>query len=147
MLSLSRQTFVVSSFRRIAHSVRFDASVQVYREGVGSELPAQRSHRFSRLDVIACPSATKVLIGDNFAIAVPAAAVLTHASLAALVVDPLADHLEQLITRALDNDTAALAELELLLPIAHARVQARLLASPDAAGAPALRTVVITYAE
>lgn len=35
-----------------------------------------------------------------------AGAVLTHASLAALVVDPLADHLEQLITRALDNDAA-----------------------------------------
>jgi MoaA/NifB/PqqE/SkfB family radical SAM enzyme len=128
-------------------SVRFAAPVLVYREGVASELPAGRSQRFGRLDVVMCSSATQATVGDGLAIEVSAGAVLTHASLAALVSEPVATQIDELIARALDNDAAATTELENLLPIAHARLRAQLDAKPNAPGAPALRTIVVGYEE
>jgi MoaA/NifB/PqqE/SkfB family radical SAM enzyme len=131
-------------------TVRFatdDAAVVVYREGVASELPSSRSHRWGRLDVMLMTSATRVSIGDAIAIEVPAGSVLTHASLAAAMSEDVAARLDESITRALEGDDAALTELEVLLPIAHTRLRARLEASPNAAGSPELRTLLVGYEE
>jgi MoaA/NifB/PqqE/SkfB family radical SAM enzyme len=128
-------------------SLRFDGPVLVYREGVASEVPANRSQRLGRLDVVMCSSASQVTVGDGLTIEIPAGTVLTHASLAALVSEPVATQLDELITRALEGDTEAMTSLENLLPIAHARLRARLDAAPNAPGAPALRTILVGYEE
>ena len=131
-------------------SVRIEADgarPQLYREGVTTELTPQRSHRWGRLDVVACWSATRVIVGDELVIEVPSGAVLTHASLAAFMSEAGRARIDEPITRALDGDTAAIAKVELLLPIAHAQLRARLQATPDAAGAPALRTIMVGYEE
>lgn len=128
-------------------SVRFDAAVQLYREGVRSDLAAQRSHRLGRLDVVVCPTATRALIRDDLTIELPANTVLTHASLAAAMSEAALTTLDAVIDRALTNDAEAITEIEILLPIAHARLRARLDASPSAPGAPALRTILVSYEE
>jgi hypothetical protein len=130
-------------------SVRFTtegAPVVVYRDGVASELTSQRDQRWGRLDVMQFGSATRVTVGD-MEIAVPAGSVLTHASLAAAMSEDVAARLDELITRALEGDAEAVTELELLLPIAHARLRTRLDATPNAKGAPALRTILVGYEE
>lgn len=131
-------------------TVRFttdDAPVVVYRRGVASELASQRSHRWGRLDVLLIASATRVTIGDDLVIEVPAGSVLTHASLAAALPADAAARIDELITRALGGDDEAVTELEPLLPLAHARLRAQLDASPIAAGGPPLRTILVGYEE
>jgi|GEM_PF-125699 len=128
-------------------SVRFASPVWRYREGVGSTLASQRSHRWGRLDVMSFESDTRVIIGDDLVIEVPAGAVLTHASLAASLSEHARTQLDGLIGRALEGDAEAITELEVLLPIAHPQLRERLTATPDAPGGPALRTILVAYEE
>jgi hypothetical protein len=90
---------------------------------------------------------TRVLLPSAIEIDVPAGAALTHASLARSMSSSTRARLDALIDQALAGDRPSLAEIEVLLPVACAQLRARLADSPDAAGAPALRTMLVGYEE
>jgi MoaA/NifB/PqqE/SkfB family radical SAM enzyme len=131
-------------------SVRFEsegAAPTLYRGGAAGPLPLRQAFRWSRLDVLVFGSPTQVLLPSGIEIEVPADSALTHASLAGLMSASTRAQVDALIDRALAGEQPAQAELEALLPIACSSVRARLSASPDAAGAPTLRLMLVGYEE
>jgi MoaA/NifB/PqqE/SkfB family radical SAM enzyme len=116
-----------------------------YRDGHRED--AGNQARWTRLDVMVFPSATRVGLPSAIEITAPAGAVLTHASLEQLIDDETGATLDKLIDRALAGDEAAIDELEVLLPVAHDRLRARLASAADGPGAPALRTLLVAYEE
>lgn len=123
-----------------------DAPV-LLRNGTRTPSTEGTATRWTRLDVIAFASATRVELAGGLVIDVPADVALTHASLAQLLSDSARRQLDTLIDRALDGDTQAQAELEALLPIARGGLRTRLTDRPDAPGAGALRVSLVGYEE
>lgn len=109
------------------------------------KLGAGQSHRWARLEVMRFTADTRVEIDEGIAFSV--GAVLTHASLERLLDPAAVKQLDALIGQALDGDIDATRRLERLVPIAQARLRARLDATPEATGGPSLRTILVTYEE
>jgi MoaA/NifB/PqqE/SkfB family radical SAM enzyme len=130
-------------------SVRFEGSKPpiVHRGGGSSTASLRKRLRWGRLDVLEFVADTRVLLPSAIEIDVPAGAALTHASLARSMSSSTRARLDALIDQALAGDRPSLAEIEVLLPVACAQLRARLADSPDAAGAPALRTMLVGYEE
>ncbi len=118
-------------------SVRLEGDgVMMFRHGVATPLPPGQTVRWGRLDVVwsgSSGSSMKVVLDGGRVIEVAAGSVSTFASLAAAVPAALVAEVDRRISRALAGDERAIAELEPLLPIAHARLRARLEGAPTAA--------------
>jgi hypothetical protein len=143
---------VIGPWDSVGISARFEGSKPpiVHRNGTsiaGSTVTLRQAVRWGRLDVLEFTADTRVLLPSAIEIDVPAGAALTHASLARLMSSSTRARLDALIDRALAGDRPTIAELEVLLPVACAQLRARLADNPDAAGAPALRTMLVGYEE
>lgn len=137
----------IGPWDQVGITASFNTPALRYREGARERLTPGRDHHLGRLDVLYCPTATRVRLRDQLTVELPAGAVVTHAALAAALTPPQRAELDVHIDRALAGDTEALDQLEPLLPLLRARLHERLTDKPDAPGAPALRTLLVSYDE
>lgn len=117
------------------------------RGGGAASLSVGTALRLRRFDVVRAPAGARLRHATLGELVVPAGGELTAWNAGELLVASGQAKVQARVRDALGGESAALAELEGYLPLAHVAIRAGLLASPEQPGAAGLRLLLTSFDE
>ncbi len=118
------------------------------RTGKEVSIAPGKTVRLGRLDLIETPAGKAAVVLEHAwlgPVELPPGRTLTVWDLPQLLPAEATDKAKRAATAALKDDLQAVERLERVLPLCHPAIRAALSESPDAAGAPRLRTILTLF--